>query len=101
MKHFVSFRSMRRLLSFIIAVVLSALLLGAGLPLVASAQEESPITLQAEAGFDGYVKEAKWIPLHISVENQGPSVNGRIQASYKIYNASISVFSADIALPTN
>jgi hypothetical protein len=98
MKNFAGFPSTRAVL---IAVVLSALFLGAGLQGEVFAQEEKPITLQAEAGFDGYIKAAKWIPLHISVENKGPSVNGSVQASYKIFNASISVFSADIALPTN
>ncbi len=100
MKHFASFRSIRKLLSVLIAVFLSALFLVPGLPADVSAQEESQVTLQADAGFDGYIKEAKWIPLHITLENKGPAVNGRVQASYKIYNASISVFSADISLPT-
>jgi hypothetical protein len=88
--------------SFIFIVFLITLsMLIAGRPVSVQAQDDSPITLKVEPGFDSYVKEARWIPVHITVENNGPTVVANLQASYKIFNASFSVFSADISLPNN
>jgi hypothetical protein len=68
----------------------------------ANAQADAQITLKAEAGFDGYAKEGKWIPVHVTVENQGADVNeASLQVSYKDYSGTSTVYSADISLPTN
>jgi len=91
----------KQILAIIALTLLSTLILLVGVSSSVNAQAESPITMKAEAGFDRYIKPAKWIPVRITVENRGPAVEASIQASYKIFNASISVFSADVSLPTS
>jgi hypothetical protein len=68
----------------------------------AAAQGQTGLTLKAEAGFDGYVKEGKWIPVHITVENKGVDLNeASIQVSYKNFSGNASVFGGNVSLPTN
>ena len=46
-----------------------------GLVLVAvpaNAQSQGGITLSATAGFDGYFKEGRWIPVRVGMANDGP-----------------------------
>jgi hypothetical protein len=90
-----------QIFAIITATLMSAVMLVASIPSSANAQEEGPITMKAEAGFDRYIKPARWIPVHITIENKGPAVEANVQASYKIFNATISVFSADVSLPTS
>jgi hypothetical protein len=60
------------------------------------------LTLKAEAGFNGYAKEGKWIPVHITVENKGVDINeASLQVSYKDYAGIASIYSSDISLPIN
>jgi hypothetical protein len=67
-----------------------------------AAQGQTDITLKAEAGFDGYVKEGKWIPVHITVENKGADLNeASIQVSYNNFSGNASVFGGNVSLPTN
>ena len=60
------------------------------------------VTLKAEAGFDGYAKEGKWIPVYITVENKGVDINeATLQVTFKDYSGIASIYGADISLPTN
>jgi hypothetical protein len=68
----------------------------------AAAQGQTDITLNAQTGFDGYVKEGKWIPVHITVENKGADLNeASIQVSYKNFSGNASIFGGNVSLPTN
>ncbi len=67
-----------------------------------TAQSQTDLTLKAETGFDGYVKEGKWIPVHITVENKGVDLNeASVQVSYNNFNGNASVFGGNVSLPTN
>lgn len=72
-----------------------------GLPLftpAAQAQDESPITLSARAGFDGYCKENRWIPVRVTVENTGKDVQARVQAAYPNRSNGQTAFGLDLPL---
>ncbi|GAB4490015.1 MAG: hypothetical protein Fur0016_17780 [Anaerolineales bacterium] len=74
-----------------------------GLPLftpTALAQTESPITLTARAGFDGYCKENRWIPARVTVENTGKDVQARVQVSYPNRSNGQTAFGLDLPLPS-
>lgn len=74
-----------------------------GLPLftpTAQAQTESPITLTARAGFDGYCKENRWIPARLTVENTGKDVQARVQVSYLNRSNGQTTFGLDLPLPS-
>lgn len=60
------------------------------------------VTLKAEAGFEGYAKEGKWIPVYITAENKGLDINeATLQVTFKDYSGIASIYGADISLPTN
>ncbi len=74
-----------------------------GLPLftpTAQAQDESPITLSARAGFDGYCKENRWIPVRVTVENTGKDMQARVQAAYPNRSNGQTAFGIDLPLPS-
>jgi hypothetical protein len=82
--------------------ICSSLIVTSNMVSHANAQADPQITLKAEAGFDGYAKEGKWIPVHISVENKGVDINeASLQISYKDFSGVSSIFSADVSLPSN
>lgn len=91
------FRSLITLIAICCSLIVSLKIFGQ-----ASAQADTQITLKADAGFDGYAKEGKWIPVHVTLENQGADVNeASLQVSYKDYSGVSTIYSADISLPTN
>jgi hypothetical protein len=73
----------------------------AGTPRETLAQGESKVILKAEAGFDGYVEEGKWMPVRITVENNGPDVEGIVQVKSTDYSKTSSAYGVGISLPTN
>jgi len=84
-------------------VFISLLIALLGLPLftpTAQAQDESPITLTARAGFDGYCKENRWIPVQITVENTGKDAQARIQAGYPNLSNGQTAYGLDLPLPS-
>src|SRR5688500_20087346 len=86
----------------IFIAICSSLIVTSHTAIHAAAQGQTDITLMAEAGFDGYVKEGKWIPVHITVENKGADLNeASIQVSYKNFSGNASVFGGNVSLPTN
>lgn len=87
----------RRLLLPILLCSLLTLLI-----LPSAAQENNqPITLLAQAGFDNYYRPGYWLPIQIQVSNVGASVTGRLtvrpETSGRVVN---SAYSTPIDLPT-
>lgn len=66
----------------------------------AQAQDESPIRLRARAGFDGYCKEDRWIPVLVTVENSGSDAQVRVQAAYPNRWNGETAFGLDLSLPS-
>lgn len=64
--------------------LLLALLLVMGLSAATSpaarAQENSPLTISARALYDGNVKYGEWLPLLVSLENDGADLRGELRA---------------------
>ncbi|MBL8056627.1 MAG: hypothetical protein JNK29_08010 [Anaerolineales bacterium] len=66
----------------------------------APAPQTAPLTLAASAGFDGYYKEGRWLPVHVLVENNGPDARGRLEvASAALAGGPNVVYSRDLDLP--
>ncbi len=73
------------------------------LPSFTSAQEaDSPdLTMTARAGFDGFYKGEYWIPIQVTVSNEGPSIEGALQVAVEDSGAGNDVvYQAPISLPT-
>lgn len=77
-----------------------ALLLLGGPGHAVHAQASSGIRLTARVGFDGYCKQESWVPVKVTLENTGPDITGRVQASYENSGGGRSIYAADISLPT-
>ena len=95
---------MRRLQAILLPVILVACMLlpaGAGLSLVkadsASAPRAAGVQLNVQAGFGGYIRAGGWAPVQVQLSNDGPPVNGMVDAA--IQNGK-HVFTP-VQLPTN
>lgn len=66
-----------------------------------TAQQGPEVTLTARAGFDGRYKDGRWIPIRITVANDGPDVSGslRIVAPFN-YGSAETVYTRAVELPT-
>src|ERR1051325_1392621 len=64
------------------------------------AQNNGNVNLTARVGFDGYCKEEKWLPVHVTVENTGQDLKASVEVSYKKSTGGKSVTSQDIELPS-
>lgn len=75
--------------------------LGAGNTLAFQDAEPAPVTVEVKAGFDGYYKGEFWVPVRVTVANQGPLIEGAV-----IINTGSSatqnnvVYRSPIVLPT-
>ncbi len=64
------------------------------------AQGPGDLNMTAHAGFNGYCKENRWIPVRVTVENKGADLNARIQVAYQNNDGGLSAYGIDISLPT-
>jgi hypothetical protein len=68
----------------------------------AAAQSAPGITLSARAGFDGYYKDGYWIPVRVTVANDGPDIpDGMLSIAVpRDYGAAETLFTRSVELPT-
>lgn len=88
-----------RLFCVLLPVLIFALLFSSGNQ-VAHALDQGGVTLVAYAGFGGYCKENRWMPVQVVVENKGADLTARIQVSNSNGNGAQFVYAEDISLPT-
>ena len=62
---------------FRLALLVLALLVS---PTLALAQDQPGVSLSTDAGFDGYYRVGQWLPVSVLIQNDGPSLNGRLEA---------------------
>jgi hypothetical protein len=68
-------------------------------PLAAPAKQ-SGLTLNAYAGFDGYYKVNRWLPVQVVVANAGPDIEGEIQIAMTGGGRGASIYTQPAVLPT-
>jgi hypothetical protein len=67
----------------------------------ASPQDTPGLSLAARAGFDGYYKEGSWVPVRITVANDGPDVRATLRlASPRDYSSAETIITRAVELPT-
>ena len=92
-------RLTRRAMSIVfLFVVLAGTLLFASPP-AALAQDPTPITIEAEVGFNGKARVGHWIPVAVQLENQGGDFTGEVHVLGT--GGRSDRYIADIVLPTN
>ncbi len=60
---------------------------------------ESSIDFQVEPAFEGNFKYGEWLPLWVTIENQGAAVEGTVQATMNTSGGAVS-FASQTSLPT-
>ncbi|MCC7206683.1 MAG: hypothetical protein IT323_05220, partial [Anaerolineae bacterium] len=64
-------------------------------------QQELPVRLTVDVGFDGYFRSGDWVPVRINVSNDGSDIQGELRASATdLYGSPVDVYSVPIDLPT-
>jgi hypothetical protein len=63
-------------------------------------QEAGAISLTARAGFDGYYKDGMWVPIRVTLANDGPDVNAMLQVASPRYSGSELNIVRPISLPS-
>ncbi len=66
----------------------------------AVALAQTPITLAVEAGLDGYYKVGQWLPVRVLIENNGPSLDGRVEITLPRAEEGKVVNAYPVSLPT-
>jgi hypothetical protein len=66
----------------------------------AVALAQTPITLAVEAGLDGYYKVGQWLPVRVLIENNGPSIDGRVEITLPRAQEGKVVNAYPVSLPT-
>ncbi len=73
------------------------------IPQSTSAQDDDEppagLTLTVEAGFDGFYKSDHWLPVHMTVANNGPAIEGELRITIGANNEAV-VYSSPVSLPT-
>lgn len=64
------------------------------------AAQGSGISLTIKAGFDGYYKDAMWIPVSITLANDGPDVSGVIRIAAPRYDGSTVEYTRPVEMPS-
>jgi hypothetical protein len=80
-------------------IVSVAVMLFLPCPQPALAQGQGMVKLSAQAGFDGYCKEGRWLPVRVTVENAGAGVSAQIQLINKTDAGQPPFAAADLSLP--
>ncbi len=79
-----------------IGLVLCLLLTPAGV----WAQNPSAVTLSVEAGLDSYYRVGQWLPVRVLMENNGPAIDGRVEATLRRPDNGSVTYRYPINLPT-
>ncbi|HLF27539.1 MAG TPA: hypothetical protein VJG32_14490 [Anaerolineae bacterium] len=69
-------------------------------PVAAWAQDSGGVTLAAQAGFDGYCKDERWLPVRAVLENSGSDLDGQVEVRLPRADGGESVFAYPLNLPT-
>jgi hypothetical protein len=65
------------------------------------AQQDAPLSLSVEAGYDGYFRAGDWSPVRVNVTNNGPDVQGELRVfATDLFGAPADVYATPIDLPT-
>lgn len=84
---------------FSLMALLFTTLILAGMPSLA--QDDDPITLVVDAGFDHFYRPGYWLPLQIQVQNEGIGFSGRLTVRPETSGRAVnSAYSTPIDLPT-
>lgn len=88
-----------RIVRRIVLSLILALTVLSGLGIEAGAQGET-LTLQVEAGFDGYYRSNTWMPVHVVAANEGADIDGAIVIRLDDQGKTIT-YRQPAALPTH
>jgi hypothetical protein len=94
------FFSAFRRLALAAGLLTAALFAPAALTAAAPVAQASPITLDARAGFDGYYKDTRWVPVRVTVANDGPDAAGTLEVRVSRTNNAELVIAQPVELPT-
>ena len=70
------------------------------LPARVRAQTELPLTVTVAVGLDGQAKEAHWVPLRVTAQNDGPNLAATFSVRVESYNGAATTFERALELPT-
>ncbi len=85
---------------FSVAVAILLLLVSA-VPSSAHAGQTNPVVIKLEAGFEGYFRPDRWVPLLVSVSNDGPDISGELRVtSNGTFGLTDNAYKTSIELPT-
>jgi len=86
---------------YVCIAVIILVLLGFAVPSSAHAGQTNPVVIKLEAGFEGYFRPDRWVPLLVSVSNDGPDISGELRVtSNGTFGLSDNTYRTPIELPT-
>ena len=86
-----------RYIASVLFYFIAIIFLGGAPP--ANAQQDSAVSLVARAGLDGYCKDNKWLPVSVTVENQGADLEGFVEVGVVSNGVGNSIYAEAVDLP--
>jgi hypothetical protein len=83
----------------VLAAVLLALALVAGAGFAPARAQTDGLQMNAAAAFNGYFKYGEWLPVQVTLENQGADLEGEIRVNVNSSQGAL-VFSSPVSLPS-
>mgnify|MGYP000176875856 CR=1 FL=1 len=89
----------RLVLTVCAAALIGLAPLGAGR--AAPPAQNPAVLMQARAGLDGYYRDGQWLPVRVTLENDGPDVRGRLEiVTPRGFGGSEVVVTREVELPS-
>ncbi|MBC7249511.1 MAG: hypothetical protein H5T62_04440, partial [Anaerolineae bacterium] len=84
----------------IVAWLITSTVLASGILLPSAHAQQSGPSLQVDAGFDGYYRPDAWLPLLVTVSNEGDEVQGEVRVVHDDPMGRQTVYAQPVLLPT-
>jgi hypothetical protein len=79
---------------------LSAALFSIFISIPTQAQDADGLKMTVEAGFDGQFKDGQWIPVRVTLENNGADLQGTVRVFYSDLASETDIYEYPLALPS-
>ena len=89
-----------RFSSALLVLALLVSLALAQVPALAQVLDQPAVTLSVDAGFDGYYRVGQWLPVSVLIQNDGPSLAGRVEVVLPRPDGGEVTYRYPVELPT-
>lgn len=92
-------RAIRRIVILAVFALLVAIQPASAARADAPRQTASPIDMETRVGFDGYVQSGAFVPINVTLANDGADVSGEVRVLTEAFSGTSAVYTRSVDLP--